>query len=178
MWVCAIAYLISHREFLFEGQLRRQAESPAHRGEFVVDILKQLHVSDLLGKGADRVLLAPGTSLRGLLQKLKETRGSAFPVVAGESKKLVGVLQRRHFQEVVDLETLSDLVVVQDLMRTSFKALGRWQDLDQALTALINENAEELPVVDEEGRFQGMITRDQIVQAYTNESLELRLGKP
>ena len=40
MWVCAVAYLISRGWSLFSEQVPTRFDSPAHRGDFIIDILQ------------------------------------------------------------------------------------------------------------------------------------------
>ena len=46
--VCSVAYLASKRWTIFDRQVKRKIESPAHAGEFFVDILQAIRVKDLM----------------------------------------------------------------------------------------------------------------------------------
>lgn len=176
MWVCAVASLISARESLFEGQLPRQADSPAHRGEYVVDVLKGIQVDDLVKERKAPATLAPGTPLRRILQTAAESSQVLFPVV-DKSRRLQGVLTLRYLRDFLYEESLGDLVVAQEIMRAQPVVLHLKQDLEEALGLLTEQQSEELPVVDGDGRFLGLVARRDIMQAYSRAMLELRSAK-
>ena len=46
--VCSVCYLISQRWTIYEKQVKSKIDSPAHAGEFFIDILQQFRVSDLM----------------------------------------------------------------------------------------------------------------------------------
>ena len=46
--VCSICYLISQRWTIYEKQVKNRVDSPAHAGEFMMDILQTMKVEDLM----------------------------------------------------------------------------------------------------------------------------------
>ena len=48
MWVCAVAYLLGRGWTIFSEQVSSRVDSPAHRGDFVIDVLSGLTIRDAL----------------------------------------------------------------------------------------------------------------------------------
>ena len=46
--VCSVAYLVSQRWTIFHRQVKSRLDSPAHAGDFFVDILQTIKVKDLM----------------------------------------------------------------------------------------------------------------------------------
>lgn len=64
-----------------------------------------------------------------------------------------------------ELQAISDGTSIADVMVTNFATLGPQAQVGEAVELLLATSQNEFPVVDEAGRFEGLLTRDGIVQA-------------
>ncbi|MBP1872313.1 putative transcriptional regulator [Ensifer adhaerens] len=64
-----------------------------------------------------------------------------------------------------ELQAISDGTSVADVMITSFATLGPQARVGDAVELLLATSQSEFPVVDKAGRFEGLMTREGIVQA-------------
>jgi Zn-dependent protease/CBS domain-containing protein len=63
------------------------------------------------------------------------------------------------------LRDVARSVLVSDVMITKFSSLQRSSTLDEAVELLLATTQHEFPIVDPNGRFQGLLTRDAMIQA-------------
>ena len=82
MLVASVAFLLTRGVTIYEAQVPGRVDSPAHVGDFQVDILEQLAVRDLVD--ADEVVLTGTTTvnihaLGGRLPGRWRCRGSPLP---------------------------------------------------------------------------------------------------
>ena len=46
--VCSVSYLLAKKWTIYNRQVKRKVDSPAHAGDFFVDILQAIRVKDLM----------------------------------------------------------------------------------------------------------------------------------
>ena len=63
------------------------------------------------------------------------------------------------------LREIASSVLAGDVMVTSFKSLPRSANIDEAIDMLLATTQREFPVVDADGRFEGLLTRDAMIRA-------------
>ncbi len=174
MWVCALAYLINRRYTIYKEQVANRLESPAHRGDFIVDILQGLSVRDALHEAAREFVNVPlGMPLSDMAHLIPMTRQSSFPVVDkdGVYYGLFGLNDIRQFLYESDADSLA---VAQDLAMPGVKPLTLQMDLSSAIGRFVFESYEELPVVDadEPGEVLGLLRRQDLLATYNARLLE------
>lgn len=177
MLVVAITYLaISSRFTIYEKQVAARVDSPAHQGDFVVDVLEMMKVSDIIDR-KEKIPLIPATMhLDDILKLVTETKRSSFPVVEQEGK-LLGIISLDDIRGVFLEEDLGTLVIAKDIAVMNIDVIHPHDDLNVALKKIIAANYDELPVVDdvEEGKIIGMLARRDLILAY-NEQMKKRSG--
>src|SRR5205823_9206017 len=79
MMTCASAYVLSTSFTMNEEQVAGMADSPAHRGDFLINILEDVKVSDAI---ADRSvapdLIPADLPFPRVLQRIKDSRATVF----------------------------------------------------------------------------------------------------
>jgi CIC family chloride channel protein len=169
MLTTAVAYmLLPRRVTIYEEQLPTRTSSPAHEGEFALNVLEGVRVAEVLKAGAAPVVFAPGTPLREVLMATAGTTQRAFPIVDPE-RGLVGVIgvdDLRIF--LTERAVLPDLLVAYDLRAAEFRTADPDEDLACALRKLYATGLDELPVMDEHDprRVRAMLARRDIMTAY------------
>ena len=177
MWVCAIAYLLGRRWTIFSEQVASRIDSPAHRGDFIIDVLSGLTIHNAIGRAMrDFKTVSLDMPLNDIVHMITDTRQTCFPVVDSDGGYygLFGLNDIRQY--LYDSAGVGDLAVAQDLARTDQPPLTLQTDLSDAITQFASGRYEELPVVDAEtpDRVIGLLRRQDVIAAYSSRLLAMR----
>ncbi|KAL7608555.1 CBS domain-containing protein CBSX1, chloroplastic [Lactuca sativa] len=150
-----------------------------------------LIVGDFMTKKEELHVVKPTTTVDEALKSLVENRITGFPVI-DENWKLVGVVSDydllaldsisgtgradtdmfpevdstwKTFNEVQKLLSKTDGKVVGDLMTSAPLVVRETTNLEDAARLLLETKYRRLPVVDDEGKLVGIITRGNVVRA-------------
>ena len=113
MWVSTLCFVPCHRWTLYDQQLPSRLDSPAHRGDFLVDVLEGITVGDVPNEQRDTVY--EGLLLRDIVHLLATSRQHYFPVVDGEGKFL-GIFTSDDVRAHLFNDVAWDLVNARDVM--------------------------------------------------------------
>lgn len=131
-----------------------------------VTIMQRLKVRNLEKKNVDAI---PVSMSFGSIQHLiARSSQMDFPVL-DEEGRLVGILSFQDIRKVMFEEGLEDILVAQDLATTDVVTVHVDDNLQDALEKFGIRDFDHLPVVDSQGRLDGMISRRDIMQAYQRE---------
>lgn len=168
MLVSVVHLLLAQRWTIYDTQVSGLVESPAHAGEFVVDVLDRMEVSELLETARKPTLVHQNTTLRRALDIVAEAEGYYFPVV-DDDWKMVGIFSLADVRRIFNELEVADLVIVRDFMVDTVVTATPEEKLSKAY-ALMNEyGLHELPIVDPETRTHvlAMLTRNNVGAAYS-----------
>jgi len=173
MWVSTLCFLLSRRWTLYEKQVPTRIESPAHRGDFIVDILEGIHVQDVYRGKRKLILIHEGTTLDEIVHTLSTTHQHYFPVV-DDAGAMVGIFSSDDVRAYLYDETIWHLAVARDIMVTDVVSVTPDDDLNTALQRFTSLNLDELPVLDPEdpGKLLGMLRRKETIAAYNRRLME------
>ncbi|MCE5325891.1 MAG: chloride channel protein [Planctomycetaceae bacterium] len=177
MWVSALAYLLSRGWSIYREQVPSRLQSPAHRGDFVIGVLKGVSVGDIW-KGEDRPVMTfcMETPLAEVMEAIPVTTQSVFPVVDkdGNYCALFSVNQMRR---VIYEREFGKFAIVADIAVQDVTPLRPDTDLSTALTDFARLEFEELPVVNSQtGQgVLGLLRRQDVIAAY-NRRLAMASG--
>lgn len=157
MWAVALAYLLRPRPGLIKGQLASSAESPAHRGRFHGAALRRAKVSAALQPPEKLVAFAADTALAVIRSKVAASRQELYPVLGPEGQYL-GAFRWNSVEGAPPTSRAGDLAA-------QFPPLRETLDLERALEALTAQRVDELPVVDAQGRWRGLLNRRDLINA-------------
>ncbi len=79
MWVSTLCFVLCHRWTLYHEQLASRLDSPAHRGDFLVDVLEGISVGDVPLE--QRATVFQGMPLGDIVQLIATSRQNYFPVI-------------------------------------------------------------------------------------------------
>ena len=176
MWVCAVSYLIGRRWQLYQRQVQNRLMSPAHRGDFVIDVLEGLSIRDAMGKMTRQYISATlDMPLRDMARLITHTRQTTFPVTDNDGRYR-GLFGINDIRQILYDAQLADLAVAQDLVATDIEPLLLQMDLSTAITHFAEGRYEELPVVDADDpeKVIGLLRRQDIIAAYSSRLMSLR----
>jgi len=171
MWVSTLCFLMGCRWTIYEKQVPSRLDSPAHRGDFLIDVLEGIRVQDVPYR--QRVSVRESLPLREILRLLPESRQNYFPVV-DESERLVGIFSTDDVRSFLYDETIWQLAVARDIMTTRLVSVSPDDDLNTALRRFTELNLDELPVLspDEPGKLLGMLRRKDTIAVYNRRLAE------
>lgn len=173
MWVSTLCFLLMRRWTLYEKQVPTRLESPAHRGDFIVDVLEGMLVEDVYQERREQRLVHEGASLNEIVHWLAETQQRYYPVV-DEHQKLVGIFSAEDVRSYLYDDTLWQIANARDVMSTRVVTVTPEDDLNTALTRFTALNVDELPVVDPDDpqKLLGVVRRKETINAYNQKRLE------
>ncbi|HEY2253767.1 MAG TPA: chloride channel protein, partial [Planctomycetaceae bacterium] len=165
MWVSTLCFLMCRHWTIYEMQVLSRLESPAHKGDFIVDLLEGIKVQDVPLR--QRMTVPESMALHEILQLLPTTRQNYFPVVDGNNH-LVGMFSTDDVRSYLYDEAIWRLAVARDIMTTRLVSVGPTDDLNTAMRRFTELNLDELPVLDSAkgGILLGMLRRKDAIDMY------------
>jgi len=175
MLVSVLHLLLANRWTIYDTQVNAPVDSPAHMGDFVVDVLERMRVADLLKNAREPSLVSENTTLRKALDIVSTASGNYFPVV-DRAERLVGIFSLSDIRRIFQETAVADLVIVRDFMVDRVVTVTPGDDLNNALAILNEHGLHEIPVVDatDPRRVIAMLTRNNLGAAYHKKLRELR----
>lgn len=169
MWVSTLCFLLCRRWTLYEKQVPSRLESPAHRGDFFVDMLEGIKVEEVYQKDPEMLLIRESTSMDGIVHMLADSHQHYFPVV-DEQNRMVGIFSADDVRSYLYDEAIWQLAVARDIMVTNIVSVTPNDDLNTALTRFTSLNLDELPVLDpnDSSTLLGMLRRKETIGFYNN----------
>jgi len=172
MWVCTISYLLCGKWTIYEKQVENRISSPVHKGDFAIDVLKEIKVKDVM-KDQKIVTIKDDTRFQEILDIITHSHYHYFPVEDREGR-LKGVISFHDIQENIFDDELNDFIVAADLTRENIIYPTPEDNLNQTLEKFIKNEIDSLPVVDnqKDKKLVGMISRKEIFAAYYEKLME------
>ncbi|MCA9079785.1 MAG: chloride channel protein [Planctomycetaceae bacterium] len=175
MWVSTLTFLMGRPWKLYVKQVPSRLESPAHRGDFLVDVLEGIRVEDVYNRDDDHTLVPESATLDDIVHMLAETRQHYFPVVDA-NQKLIGIFSADDVRTYLYDETLWKLANARDVMNGNVVAVTPEDDLNTAMRCFTSIAIDELPVVDshDRGRLLGTLRHKETIAAYNRRLMEFK----
>ena len=173
MWVSTLCFLLGSRWTLYEKQVPTRLDSPAHRGDFLVDVLEGMCVADVFNPGRNRMKIYEGTTLDEIVHTLAKTSQRYFPVVDSDDG-MVGIFSAEDVRGYLYNDEIWQLATASDVMISRVITVNPKDDLNTALTCFTALNIDELPVVapDDSRQLLGMVRRKEVIAAYNRRLME------
>jgi len=177
MWVSTLCALLCRRWTIYLHQVPTRIESPAHRGDFIVDVLEGIRVAEVYQPDPNIKFIPESMSLDDIVHTLAETQQHYFPV-ADEAGKMVGIFSSDDVRLYLYDETIWHLAVARDVMVTDIVSVTPEDDLNTALRRFTSLNLDELPVLDprDSGKLLGMLRRKETIAFYNRQVLKHKQG--
>ncbi|MFO0956991.1 MAG: chloride channel protein [Isosphaeraceae bacterium] len=175
MLACGLNMALSRRWTIYEEQVPTPIDSPAHQGDFVVDVLEDILVKDVGVRSAGIERIAAATPFRDLIRLVANSTETLFPVIDGDGR-LTGVFTLRDLRIALLGSDWGPLVLADDLAHRPVVAVTPEDNLHTALRRLTELNIDEIPVVapDDPARLLGLLGRRELTAAYTSRIESLR----
>lgn len=167
--VCSVCYLISQKWTIYEKQVKNRAVSPAHAGEFMMDILQTLKIKDLMHLVKKVTPVSEELSFSKFKKFFSSTKQHYFPVI-NKDNRFLGIFSSNDIREIIFTMHIEDLVVMKDIMTSDMILTTPLEDLNTVLIKLTQKNIDALPVVnnDDHGVIIGLLYRRDVIAYYNN----------
>jgi chloride channel protein, CIC family len=176
MIVASLSYLLLGKTSLYEKQVATRVDSPAHIGDYAIDVMDRLTVRNAVVKERKVEVIAEYTHFEDVLKLMLNSSQQDFPVV-DEAGNLTGVLSMTDLRQAMADKELHSLLVAKDIALSGVMTVTMDDSLNTALKLMATADLRELPVVDKgnPGKVSSIISRKDIIRAY-HEEIE-QIGK-
>ena len=149
--------------------------SPAHAGDFFVDILQAIPVNDLMPRIKKVTLIPQDMPFLEFKRTFSTTKQHYFPVV-DEEQRLVGIFSVNDIRGVLFSPEIEQLVVMKDVGTSDIIVTTPEEDLNSVLKKFTTRNIDSLPVVrtDDHGILLGMLNRREVISFYNHKVDEMK----
>jgi len=173
--VSTLHLLLSGRRSLYSQQVAGLVDSPAHAGEFVIDILAQVRVEELRDALKPPVFVHERTTLREVLKIVADAKASYFPVVDDDGG-LVGIFSLTDLRRISLEGEVEDVVIVRDFMVENVITSTMDKSLDEVRRKMTEYHIHVIPIVesDDPRRVIGLLDRTALGHAYDAHLEKLR----
>ena len=169
MIATVLAYVITGKNTIFPSQVRSRADSPAHRGEFYIPLLRTILVEDVMTR--EVITIEPEASLSKAAGIMSQKGIKGLPVV-DRNENLVGIVTLMDVLKV-PAEVRSEVQVKEVMSRRLIVTYPK-ETLFDAFDKMVKNNIGRLPVVDPQtNKLVGIITRGDIRRAYSDRLFEM-----
>ncbi len=177
--VCSLCYLLARKWTIFENQVKSRIDSPAHAGEFMMDILQTIKVENLTHLIREVRCLNENMPFSEFKKIFQTTKQHYFPVMNANGE-FTGIFSSTDIREVIFTIHIEELVVMKDIMVGDLITTHPGEDLNTVLLKLTKKNIDALPVVSEGDpkHFLGMIYRRDIISHYNDHVQRIRDHSP
>ncbi len=178
MIVSIISYLLLGRTSLYEKQVSSRIDSPAHLGDFAVDILDHLSVKEALSSDRKVETVPEGMQFEEILQLIIHSNQNNFPVV-DQNGRLEGILSLTDIRRIMFEKELHKLVIAKDIAVEQVLTVTLEDNLNTALKKMTEAEIRELPVVSKEDpkKVISMLSRKDIIRTYHDQIEGIKKGR-
>ena len=173
--VCSISYLAAKRWTIYEKQVENRLKSPAHEGDFFIDVLQTTKVKDIIELIKKTTSISQGMTFDTFKEFYSKTEQHYFPVVNSQDK-LVGIFTSNDFRSVIFSEEIGSLIMMKDIANSNIITTSPSEDLNTVLQKFTTKNIDSLPVVkdDDSGILLGMLNRREVIRFYNEQVQKMK----
>jgi len=170
-----VTFTLIRKSRMYEAQVPTRRDSPAHGGEYVLDILQDLMVKEVYVPG-EVTVIDRSLPLGVLLRQASESSQVVFPV-RGEDGEPEGIVTLDTIKAYLYDEDIGMLAIAADC-ESPFVGVELHDSLALALEKMATARYQQMPVLDEAagGKLVGMIAYDDLLQSYSRELAKRRRG--
>ncbi|HEX6541982.1 MAG TPA: chloride channel protein [Ktedonobacterales bacterium] len=164
MLTTMVAYLITGDVSIYEKQVPTRLDSPAHKDDYALPLLRNMSVRDVMqpvaGELPARIL--PDTTLRDVARLMRENDVRSLPVT--QNGLIVGMISARDLSRVAPDKINSGVTRVRQVMRRKFACAFPDESLYTAWIRMSRNNLRQLVIVRRQHptRMAGILTAESI----------------
>ena len=173
--VCSVSYLAAQKWTIYVKQPKSRIDSPAHSGDFFVDVLQSIRVKDLIHIVKNVSLISQDMPFLEFKKYFSETSQHYFPVM-NQHGKMVGIFSDTDIRGVLFSHDIEQLVVMNDIATSEIIVTTPSDDLNSVLKKFTVKNIDSLPVVrdDDNAMLIGMLNRREVIAFYNQKIQEMK----
>ena len=170
MIVSSLSYLLLGRVSLYEKQVPTRVDSPAHIGDFVVDIMDHLTVRNAVVEDRKVEAIPEGMPFEQILRLMLASNQQDFPVVDKE-ENLTGIISMTDLRQAMADKEVHSLLLAKDIAMGGVTTVTMDDTVNTALGVMADLDVRELPVVskDDPRKVIALVSRKDITRAYHEE---------
>jgi CIC family chloride channel protein len=167
LMVCCVAYLGGRGWTIYNQQVQSKIDSPAHAGDFFVDLLQSHRVQDVLPMVKKVQPVPQQMPFVEFRYYFSNTKQHYFPVMDSQGR-MVGIFSINDVRGVLFSPEIEHLVVMKDIGTSEIIVVTPSEDLNSVLKKFTTKNLDSLPVVEEDdhGKLIGMLNRREVIAFY------------
>ena len=172
IFTSTLAFFVARKWSIYSQQVKNHAESPAHRGDLIVDILKDIPVAAAFKATTSLPAIKNNLPVQRILPLFADRDEDSFPVV-NDAGKITGLISMSTLRAVIGDEGIGHVIVAEDI-KTPFVTVRKKENLHQALVRFLETRYSSLPVVDddESDKVLGFLTYRDLIAAYDDELIK------
>ncbi len=173
--VCVLCFQLSRKWTIYCQQVDNKAASPAHAGEFFVDILQNSKVNDLREHIQTTTTVPESMCLAEFKLFFTNTHQEYFPVM-DDQNRMIGIFSNTDIRRILFDTEMDHLVVVRDIATSDIIRTNLEEDLNEVMKKFTIKNIEAVPVVEVEAptHLLGMLRRKEVINYYNQKVQEMR----
>jgi CIC family chloride channel protein len=173
--VCSLSYLTAQKWTIYKKQVKSKIDSPAHAGEFFVDILQTIKVKDLMHIVKKVELIPQDMTFLDFKKYFSKTKQHYFPVM-DQNERLIGIFSSTDIRSVLFSREIEHLVVMKDIGTSDIIVATQSDDLNTVLQKFTTKNIDSLPVVkdDDHKILIGMLNRREVISFYNQQIQKMK----
>lgn len=162
MVAVVIAFFVCGSKYtIYRNQVKDRADSPAHRGEYNIPLLKKIQVMDATNPNC--LFLSPNDTVKTAYQMMLEKHFNGIPIL--DSQKVVGIVSMSDVMRVPREQMGS--IRLADIMTKKVLVTYPDESLHDVLRKMTENGIGRLPVVSRQtGQLLGIVTRSDVIKAY------------
>jgi CIC family chloride channel protein len=170
MIVSSLSYLLLGNISLYEKQVATRVDSPAHIGDFVVDIMDRLTVRDAVAPDRKVEAIPESMPFEQILRLMLASNQQDFPVV-DEEENLTGIISMTDLRQAMADKEVHSLLLAKDIAMGGVTTVTMDDTVNTALGVMADLDVRELPVMskDDPGKVIALVSRKDITRAYHEE---------
>jgi CIC family chloride channel protein len=175
MIVSSLSYLLLGSVSLYEKQVPTRVDSPAHIGDFAVDIMDRLTVRSAVAQDRKVESIQESMPFEQILQLMLSSNQQDFPVVDKE-ENLTGIISMTDLRRAMADREVHRLLLAKDLAMGGVATITMDDTVNTALSLMASLDVRELPVVtkDDPRKVIALVSRKDIIRAYHEEMERVR----
>lgn len=177
LMVCSLSFVLSRDVTIFNKQVLSRIDSSAHKGEFFMDVMENIKVSDVFDPLKRFEAVREDMPFKTFCGFFCQSEQHYFPVVDKQGR-LCGIFSVNDFRECLFDEELAELVVVKDMAIKDVITTTPSEDINSLLRKFTIKNIDKVPVVDDADNHKllGMVSRREVIDFYNNAIAELKIS--
>jgi CIC family chloride channel protein len=170
MIVSSLSYLLLGNISLYEKQVPARVDSPAHIGDFVVDIMDRLTVRNAVVEERKAEVIPESMPFEQILRLMLASNQQDFPVV-DKKENLTGIISMTDLRQAMADKEVHNLLLAKDIAMGGVTTVTMDDTVNTALGVMADLDVRELPVVskDDPRKVIALVSRKDITRAYHEE---------